>query len=72
MTSAELITAQATPRRAFADLATFRRGGIRRSTDRVLRKVRPVEIVIGVGIDHDARQRAAAARAVDHLVAGGR
>ena len=34
------------------------------------RQVRPVEIVIGAGIHHDPRQRAAPAGAVDHLAAG--
>ena len=36
------------------------------------RQVRVVEVVIGVGIDHDRRLRAASARARHHLLAGAR
>ena len=46
--------------------------GIGAAGDRMHRQIGAIEIMVGAGIDHDARQRAAAARAVDHLPAGRR
>src|SRR3954468_22614373 len=54
------------------DVAAFWRRRIRPTPDRVQRKIRPIEIVARGRIDYDARQRAAAAGAVDHLLAGRR
>ena len=53
-------------------MAVLGRGGVGAAGERVQRRVGAVEIVIGAGIDHDARERAAAMRALDHLATGRR
>src|ERR1700741_4428135 len=58
--------------RVGAAMAALGGGGVRSGRYRMHRKVEAVEIVIGAGIDHDARQRAAPAGTVDHLPAGRR
>src|SRR5436190_3466520 len=58
--------------RVGTNMALLRQACVGAAPDRVQRKVRAVEIVIGAGIDHDLRQRAAPARPVDHLTAGRR
>src|SRR5258707_173178 len=58
--------------RGGTDMALLWQGSVGAAPDRVQRQVRAVEIVIGAGINHDPRQRAAPARTVDHLTAGRR
>src|SRR5437016_14162475 len=58
--------------RVGTNMALLRQASVGGAPDRVQRKVLAVEIVIGAGIDHDPRQRAAPARPGDHLTAGRR
>src|SRR4051794_12517807 len=55
-----------------AEMAVLGYGGIKAAGSRMQRRVGAVEVVIGAGIDHDARERAAAMRTIDHLAAGRR
>src|SRR5262245_11361712 len=55
-----------------ADMAAVGRCRVGACGRCVQREVGPIEIVIGAGIDHDARERAAAVGAVHHLAAGRR